>query len=370
MENYIIPKIIEYSKKTSFSRSREDYEIEIDTIIKDSCIITAEGGIGKTTLLKEIEIKTNHKYIDVKEYQNDLDSLFNLINNQPNTTFCLDAIDELDSSTSIKFLIRIKNIFNNSKFILSCRPESVNELEKYLPNNVKVYEIQPFSISQIKKFLKFKGITHRNSDKILNRFKKSYRIEFIDIPRFLDAIVLLISQYQKSQKTIEDVLGLTYTDYLEEIVYAELNAQKEKINTEDKIEPTKRILESLALNMQIYQRYEITKDELMTFFSDVQSDLKAFALPLKEFYEFNLIKETRDKKGIEFKNKDFQNYLAAKEINRLSKSEIAFFDLAFDTKLNSFYTNWIGTTKYLLQLNPIWRRSSVGRPVSTKTVGL
>ncbi len=82
---------------------------------------------------------------------------------------------------------------------------------------------------------------------------------------------------------------------------------------------TKRLLEKLALTMEVYQSTTISKDEFMTFLDELQSDLKLGALAqlsLQKFFDKSLLKDNHE--SIEFENTEFQEYLAAKEITRFS----------------------------------------------------
>ena len=65
--------------------------------------------------------------------------------------------------------------------------------------------------------------------------------------------------------------------------------------------------------MEIYQTNLLKKDELMSFFDDLQSDLTSILLqqiPVEVFYDKTALKDNID--TIEFDNTEFQEYLAAK----------------------------------------------------------
>ena len=89
--------------------------------------------------------------------------------------------------------------------------------------------------------------------------------------------------------------------------------EDKNLNTQ-KRDLIKRVLEKLALIMEIYQTNLLKKDELMSFFDDLQSDLKSSLLqqvPFEVFYDKTVLKDNID--TIEFDNTEFQEYLAAKE---------------------------------------------------------
>ena len=129
-----------------------------------------------------------------------------------------------------------------------------------------------------------------------------------------------------------------------EIEDKKLNTQKRNI--------IKRVLEKLALVMEIYQTNILKKDELMTFFDDLRSDLKASLLqqiPLEVFYDETVLKDNID--TIEFDNTEFQEYLAAKEIIRLGHPQQVIFDLSVDPELREIYPSWFNTLTFVIELD-------------------
>ena len=105
--------------------------------------------------------------------------------------------------------------------------------------------------------------------------------------------------------------------------------------------------------MEIYQVNKISKNELMTFFDDIVSNISISFLnqvQIEDLFERSLIKE--DKNSIEFENTEFQEYLAAKEIVRLGRSDQILFDLAIDVNLREIYPSWFNTLNFLVDLEP------------------
>ena len=151
-----------------------------------------------------------------------------------------------------------------------------------------------------------------------------------------------------------DVSNVKKGDILEKFIYRELEIEREKKGeTSQDIEITKRILEKIALIMQIYQTKQITKDELITFFDEIDSGLKDYFLKeitLDKFYSRLLLRNNGD--TIQFQNAEFQEYLAAKEIMRLGNVEQVVFDLSVNKNLREIFPNWYNTVKFLIEMHP------------------
>src|SRR6266568_2239311 len=110
------------------------------------------------------------------------------------------------------------------------------------------------------------------------------------------------------------------------------------------------------LVMEIYQAPTISRDELMTFFDDVHSDLKQVALaqvPLDTFYGASLLKVGQnDPDRVEFDNTEFQEYLAAKEITRLPDPNRAAFRFVVDADAKEIYPSWFNALTFFVDMEP------------------
>src|SRR5690606_21438961 len=115
---------------------------------------------------------------------------------------------------------------------------------------------------------------------------------------------------------------------------------------------TKRVLEKLALIMEIYQVNKITKDELITFLDEADSNVNLIFLNTENIDSFisRVLKSTDF--VIEFDNSEFQEYLAAKELLRLGQKSQILFDLIVEPNFKQIFPNWFDVLKYVVEIDP------------------
>ena len=134
----------------------------------------------------------------------------------------------------------------------------------------------------------------------------------LQIPRYL----FYFEQYIK-EKSIKNVTHISRNDLFEYFIYSKLDLEEKNLEASSIKEVIKRVLEKLALTMEIYQTNNISKEELMTFFDDIKSDLKLVVLSqinLETFIEKTILQPSaQDLNRIEFENTEFQEYLARKK---------------------------------------------------------
>jgi hypothetical protein len=351
--------------------------------MKGSFVI-AEPGNGKTRLLKEVIVEALNKkkqgiFIDLKKVDRDLESFISepkrifesitpeskgedlkkmtlfktegfSLENSEETMICLDALDEIkqqDFSNVVDWIKYFSKQFTNTHILISCR---VHHLKKYShlfsDMDFKYIHIDSFSNDQIRTYLEKSGLTEEQIKRITEISESGNRQLPLDIPRYLEMVIDFIGK-----KGIDDLKNLTRGELFEFFIYGKLEIEDEKINQQFR-DLTKRVLEKLALLMEMYQANTLTKDELMTFFDDVKSDLKNNfwqQIPLQSFYDRSLLKDNVD--TIEFENTGFQEYLAAKEIKRLGRTDQIIFDLAVDKELREIYPSWLDTLGFLIDLD-------------------
>ena len=385
MYNYILPRI-KYSER--FEKLNEspilntdvNYIEDLDSILSLSrtCIV-AEPGYGKTRLLSEIYelcIKQGEKcvLIDLKKIDRDFRRLeeslqdenilksknsfkvdglsksenFKLSNTE-DIVICLDALDEVKSSRfneMVDWILEFSRCYNNIRLIVSCRTTFIVSKHILFENAAFHFlSIEKFSEKEVKQYFKQNNIDDEVVSKIL-RLLHSDNDMCIKVPRYLTMTVELVLNDKI------DIANLTKSDLFEKFIYKKLEKEDETLGQEQK-DITKRLLEQLALVMGIYQNNSITKDELMTFFNDIESDLKYYFLEhieLNELYERSLLKNNNT--SIEFENTEFREYLAAKEITRLGNVEQVIFDLAINANLRDIYPSWYNTIKFLIDFQP------------------
>ena len=391
--NYIHPRLNNYPTFEKLLKSKLDYGdyafLTDDTFsLKDlaavkSAFIISEPGYGKTRLLKEIVLRSQDQgkqgiFIDLKKVDRDIEnyiiqktdsadeingrlsvsklratSLLKTkgftLRNAEITIVCLDALDEIKLEDISTFADRIKEFSSKYKHIhlyVSCRFHHFKrERETFNDTNLCFIEIGHFTNDQIQEYLENSGLT-RNDIKRVMGFFDNKTSPLIQVPRYLEMVIDIIRE-----KGIEYTRNLTKTEIFELFIYKKLEIEEKRINTQKK-EIIKRVLEKLALLMEIYQTNLLTKEELITFFDDVKSNLNISFLqqvPIEIFYSRSLLKDNID--TIEFENTELQEYLAAKEILRLGRTEQVIFDIAVDQELKEILPSWFNTLGFVIDLD-------------------
>ncbi len=321
-------------------------------------LVVGEPGVGKTLLLGKIKEHLDEKGVPtVLVNLRDNDALqqidASLASDSNPQALLLDALDEVKSSVFPFVLQKIEEISKQHpdlQLFISGRWVFVSRYANSFPE-FRFISISPFTRTQIREYLIFAGRAENDVDALLNRVMSfSHRMLVIQIPRYL----FYLDDYLK-EKGVDAASKVSRNELFEHFIYKKLELEEKKLN-EDKRAITKRVLEKLALAMEIYQTNVITQDELMTFFDDLKSDLKTAALSnigIEVFYEYSLLKvsqETLDK--IEFENTEFQEYLAAKEITRFADPNRTAFTFAVDPNVKEIYPTWFNALTFLVDMQP------------------
>lgn len=352
---------------------------------KEFNVIIGEPGEGKSRLLKELVIRANEYdtqgiFIDLKSIgreniaekinsvsktvvkPTDTNANINRIKDHFYSTnfdsskeffVCLDALDEVKRSNLDETIEKIR-LFRNenpkTKIIVSCRNyiyrKSKNLFQEFEPN---IFEVAPFTIYQVRNFLLNNDFSESEIEKVLDTFQNGMRVTTLTTPRILEIFVNI-----KIREGVENALKKSKSQLLDTFIYENLRSESEKTNR-DLNEVIKRVLEKLALVMEVYQTNEITHDELMSFFDEINSNLSRLffsQLTIDDFYDRYLLVGSKDGNHIQFQNAEFQEYLAAKEITRFTKIDQVTFDLTVDKQLREINPVWANTLKFIIELEP------------------
>lgn len=403
MENeylYIEPKVRRISSGIENQEASNNYDLLFDSNFQRKyqitfeelfsfgfLIINAEPGNGKSRLLKEIVIKSKTFskkaiYIDLKRLGNEeIEAKINQILIFPQKSFsnnkeingikdffysetftfdknsadlivCLDALDEVKNDNVFELIDKVKKFrfdYPEVQIILTCRSYIFIKYESdFNELNPQKAEIMPFTEEDAKSFLCKHNFNALEIERVINRFSRGHQFITINSPRILELFVAI-----KVKEGLDSTLLKTKAELLDHFIYGELLEEEKKSNNNQK-EIIKRILEKLALIMEINQSSQISKDELMTFFDDINSGLGSSFLQqisLNDFYDRALLISSDDK-HLQFQNVEFQEYLAAKEITRLGKVDQAAFDLVVEKNLRAILPSWANTLRYLIELVP------------------
>ncbi|MDP8226946.1 MAG: hypothetical protein P9L89_04815 [Candidatus Celaenobacter polaris] len=332
--------------------------------------VVAEPGYGKTRLLREIVSRASNngkkaigldskKIIEtnVKEFiLNQLKDASTVksdgfeLKNEENIIICFDALDEVKLENFSLTVEKIKAFLAEYKkitAIISCRWHFFRKHKALFANlDFRYARIFPFSTEQVKLYLQRNKISHENIEEIFDKLSFRGRDLVIQTPRYLELLLSLIKD-----RGIENISAITKTNLFEFFIYKKLEIEDKNLTTQ-KRDLIKRVLEKLALIMEIYQTNLLKKDELMSFFDDLQSDLKSSLLQqvsLEVFYDKTVLKDNID--TIEFDNTEFQEYLAAKETIRLGQNIRTIFELSVDPEIREIYPSWFNTLGFVVDLD-------------------
>ena len=317
-------------------------------------LIVGEPGIGKTELLRNIE-----EYLKGIGYRTEFLSLRQtgcearidaFLKNVPQPrALLLDALDEISSKDFPDVLKKIEEVSQNNidlPMFISSRWVFVTKCINSFPE-YRFVSIDPFSQEQVRDYLVRKGHPDNLVSELLDRVSSfSNPTNILQVPRYLSFVNSLLERNKNNSAPSL----MSRNELFEHFIYSSLE-EEDKKSGEDKGAITKRLLEKLALTMEIYQTNVITKDELMTFFDEIASDLKVVALAqfnLQKLFDRSILKVSHD--SIEFDNTEFQEYLAAKEISRLSDPNRAASIFAVDQNINEIYPSWFNALSFLIDL--------------------
>lgn len=387
MSQYIVQYMTKYLNIQHFNKDDDDFTKYYDkTIIHPEfsqlydypyCIVVAEPGYGKTRLLKEIVLRASEYqkkafFIDSKKIDNDIVTVIKKckqinpdwreseIQNEwlfanteedvldETTIICLDALDELPFSKLYGFFEMIESFiqeYPKVKLFISCRIHHLQKIDFNLQTLPFEYiELSNFGNAQISTYLKNNIDDHETID---GKIQSNGLMEFLATPRYLYYFVALIKD-----KPIDEVLRLTRIELFENFIYRKLDKERDKAIPRSQYDLIKRVLEKIALIMKMYQVSQISKDELMTLFDRMDSAFSHIIFRddlLAILYDRSVLKDNID--SIEFENKMFLDFLAAKELLRFHNIEQVFFDLAFEPYLMEIYTEWFYVIPFLFEQN-------------------
>ncbi|HXM92814.1 MAG TPA: hypothetical protein VOA64_00945 [Candidatus Dormibacteraeota bacterium] len=320
-------------------------------------LIIGEPGVGKTLLMVKLDEFLNANgtptcLIHLK-HQNSINLIEQFLGNNEAASdlgLLLDGLDEVQGSLFPSVLEKIEDVSRTRSGITICvssRSIFANRYTTSFPE-YRVITISPFTYDQVKEYLIAGGHDDSEVGAFLDRVMSfSHNMLVIQIPRYLS----LLNEFL-AKKQINSVKHLSRNELFEYFIYAKLDLEDKRLNAGN-VAITKRLLEKLALTMEVYQANSISKDELMTFLDDLESDLKLAALSqldLQELFDKSLLKDNLD--SIEFDNTEFQEYLAAKEITRFSDPRFAAFNFAVERNINEIHPSWFNALTFLVDMQP------------------
>jgi len=390
--SYVKPTIRFYDRFNDIESEGETYAYLLhktnwdDIFLKNRVVLLAEPGYGKTRMLKEIVLESSqhHKeaiFVDlkmvsgivedyIKEYSDSCKSVellnseeeiikcqtiksnhFTLTNSE-NIIICFDALDEVQIGEKFAKLINdLKDFtkkYDQCAIIISCRTHHYRRYKSILAGTAYIFcKIFDFQFEQIESFLKKQQppISSPDIEKVMENISLANCQNILGTPRYLFMFANLLKE-----KGVDEVLRLNRTDLFDSFIYEKLEREAGETKIDNAI--VKRVLEKLALIMEIYQSNTLSKEELLTYFDKIESNLSRAFLEVSNWQALSdksLIKDNID--NIQFENREFQEYLAAKELTRIAKNEQALYDLVIDAGLKEVIPSWFNTLGFFIELD-------------------
>lgn len=341
-------------------RSKEDiFELTYKT---KRTLILSEPGYGKTRLLQEFQeyLKNLDKqavFIDLKLFTKEKAletfiieqaklqgiSLTGLADNI-NIVLCFDALDEIKQDAFYELVRQAKLLFENYrdiKVVFSCRLLFYKKYPVFEDYNFTYMSMDNFDFEQVREYLKDtlmednkRIFSDAEIDTIIQDFKEPNWESIILIPRYLEKFV----EFRKFRPSEKPTRSSLYNFFINE----RLEIEDSKRGAQDKV-IIRRVLEKIALVIEIYQKNEISKDELLSIMEDVQSQMTGNFLDmgkLQILFEHSLWKDYGN--TISYEDHTIQEYLASCELLRLGGQK-HLYDFVVDPLLKEIHPSWFGT---------------------------
>ncbi|MCB9053308.1 MAG: hypothetical protein H6556_28055 [Lewinellaceae bacterium] len=336
---------------------------------KTRAFILADPGYGKSELLKQVYKQSAEKGVEAKfielKAQTSPEAILKSYEDKVNL-YCFDALDEVRYDhyhSIIRQLQEFCEIHPEVSVLISCRQhDAANNKSKFLLfQGFQFIKIAPFAYDMIRSYVKGAGIEDEDLISAVVERARPIRdsVSILSIPRYLEAVVKLIERKEVDEEQLKQWKRI---DFFERFIYIRLEeAIKEKEGTnrvipQNEKEITKRVLEKLALTMEIYQVNSITKEEFITFLDGINSNVNLVFLNVCDIDTFfkRVLQQRLEKEVeyLEFNNTEFQEYLAAKKLNRIASNPQAVFDFVVQPDFGIFYPNWYDVLRYLVEINP------------------
>lgn len=382
---YITPTVNFYSNYEELKSSRKEAkifslfwkrqrkgidEIFTEVLAKRKGLILSEPGYGKTRFLRELKKYTekdkfNTFSIELKLYSKEKsleEFTCEQIHIQKNTPFelkndnniilCFDGLDEAKQDYFYELVRQLKYLivkYPNVFFFISCRLFFYQKFPVFSDNDIVYITIENFNFQQVRDYLTStidqngqRLFTDVDVDTIIQDFKEPNWELIILIPRYLEKFV----EFYLKNRAGKPSKSHLYDFFVNE----RLMIEDTKRGTQDGI-IIRRLLEKIALIMEIYQKNALTKDELITVLEDIQSKMTGHFLDmgkLQVLFDHSLWVDYG--KTIAFEDTTLQEYLASCELLRMGGQKF-LYNIVVDPDLHEIHPSWFNTLGFVIDQN-------------------
>ena len=339
MEKYIVPQIVKYQnidnllENSNSKRSLFDIDdfLSIDILLQESFIcIVGEPGIGKSRLIEEINKQISGECYSCTALKFELKTV------PEDTKYCIiDALDEVLGNIFYNTILSIKEfkeMNQDVKIFLTCRKHYVASYAKHFAtcNSLNFIELRRLSHNDVMKAL------NETSEATKANIDRSPKLkELLTIPRYLTFLLEYVQQKGDCSNVgelFEYIIGST--------IQTAIDTKKSLADNKSIKIIIQRVLEKIALIMEISRKDQISKDELYTILDEVKGNMTQMFVTNFDilFFENKILKATNE--TLQFQNSELQEYLAAKELCRQDNIESVLYSVAVQKDLKHFHPNW------------------------------
>ncbi len=351
-------KLSELDNDYSFLvRSTDTPPILLGDLLKHTLLfVVAEPGHGKSRLIDELQRMTPGSVrVDFKTHVTDEPAETWLHKNgasDTTETILLDGLDEAPAQhiqSTIYSLVDYVKQHPNTSFYISCRIHYLAKYQQIITGipRAEYLLIKPLQTHAAKGFLRKLGVTDSTIATLFTSLQRNDASSVLQNPRYLEMIAKELSAKRLSPDQ------LNRSSLFEAFTNGALQVEDLKISRQF-AEYKKRMLELLALTMEVAQVNEISSDDFVTFMDRAESDAKRIAaqIDIEHIYEHSLLTKDPDTGHISFTNREIQEYLAAKYVMRMANPIRKVFALAIDAEMREILPSWRNTLSYIIDEIP------------------
>lgn len=325
-------------------------------------LILSEPGYGKTRFLQELreyakkEKNFNTVFIELRLYSGEksieeyiYDQNKYELKDDAKVILCFDGLDEVKQDCLHSVVSRLRCIldsFPKTLFFLSCRLFYYRKFPVFSDVKFTNVCLENFVFDQVREYLDLiEGSNHQklfstgDIDKIIQDFEEPNWESIILIPRYLEKFVEFHRKYPNDKPSKSDLYNF--------FVNERLNIEDKKRSAQDGV-IIRRLLEKIALIMEIYQDNNIKKDHIITILEDIQSNMTGNFLDigkLQILFDHTLWIDYGE--TIAFEDHSLQEYLASCELLRLGGQKF-LYDMVVDRELNEIHPSWFNALGFIV----------------------